>query len=197
MLLASEHDIRVVGEAENGLQALSMAETLKPDVLLLDIRMPEADGLQVLPGLLERSPKTKVLILTGFLDYEFIATALQGGARGYLMKTSKLGELVRAIRAVHAGEIWAERKVLTELLEGLLRRVNHLTRPRSETREALTEREHDVVQWVIQGMTNKEIATKLNISDKTVKTHLSNIFRKLNVSGRLELLLSRLVDQAS
>lgn len=196
MLLAAEDGIQVIGGAADGLQALSMAGTLQPDIMLLDIKMPDVNGLQVLHKLRTTSPRTKALILTGFLDYELIAGALGGGAKGYVMKTAQPPELVKAIRSVQAGEIWAERKVLAVFLEGLLQKVSNLNRPLSEMREALTDREHEVVQWVIQGMTNKQIAARLGISEKTVKTHLSNVFRKLNVSGRIELLLYRLVERA-
>ena len=197
MLLETEADIRVVGEAVDGREAVKQAESLRPDVVLLDILMPDMNGLEVIPKLREKSPESKVLILTGFLEYKFIAAALEDGARGYVVKTTDPRTLAKAIRAVQAGEIWAERKVLTEFLDGLLKRVNNLRRPLPAGQEPLTAREHEIVQWVIQGMKNKEIAGRLSISEKTVKTHLSNIFRKLNVSRRVELLLDRLVDQAN
>ena len=197
MVLESEKDIRVVGEAADGLQALKQVESSKPDVALLDILMPDVSGLDVIPKLREKSPATKVLILTGFLDHKFIAAALQDGARGYVLKTAEPRTLAKAIRAVHAGEMWAERKVLTEFLDGLLKKINQQKRPLLKGQEPLTAREQEIVQWVIQGMRNKEIASRLKISEKTVKTHLSNIFRKLNVSRRVELLLHRLSDRAN
>ncbi len=192
MLLASEEDIRVVGESVDGQEALNGVETLKPDIVLLDIQTPELDGCEVIVRLRAKSPGTKILILARALESSFVAGALRDGAKGCLMKTAKPRELVKAIRAVQDGEMWAERKALTECLEGLLQKVNDLSRPVSVAQEALTGREHEIVQWVSQGMTNKEVATRLSISEKTVKTHVSNIFRKLNISRRLELLL---VDQ--
>jgi len=197
MLLTQESGIQVVGEATQGDEALSLAEALEPDILLLDIRMPKVDGLTVLPKIREKSPRTKVLILSAFFEDDLIIEAMQNGAKGYLLKEATYKDLIKAIYATHAGELWAERKVLTELLESLFQKVNDLHGPLSEPRENLTEREQEIVKWVIHGMTNKEIATQLGISDKTVKTHLSNIFSKLKVSRRLELLLYRIADRTS
>ena len=197
MLLEREEDLQVVGEATDGKQALSMTEALQPDILLLDIRMPEINGLEALPKIRAKSPGTKVLILSGYPEDDFIVEALQLGAKGYLSKTLTRADIVKAIRATHAGELWAERKLLAQTLESLLQKVNSLHEPPTETREALTDREREVVKWVIQGMTNKEIAAQLGISDKTVKSHLSNIFGKLKVSRRLELLLYRIVDHTA
>lgn len=193
--LTQESGIQVVGEATQGDEALSMAEALEPDILLLDIRMPKVDGLTVLPKIREKSPRTKVLILSAFFDDDLIIEAMQNGAKGYLLKDATYKDLIKAICATHAGELWVERKVLTQLLESLFQKVNDLHVPISEIRENLTEREQEIVKWVIHGMTNKEVATQLGISDKTVKTHLSNIFSKLKVSRRLELLLYRIVDR--
>lgn len=197
MLLEREEDLQVVGEATDGNQALSMTEALQPDILLLDIRMPEVNGLDVLPRIRAKSPGTKVLILSGYPEDDFIVEALQLGAKGYLSKTLTRADIVKAIRATYAGELWAERKLLAQTLESLLHRVNSLNEPVPEAVETLTDREREVVKWVIQGMTNKEIAAQLGISDKTVKSHLSNIFGKLKVSRRLELLLYRIVDHTA
>jgi two-component system response regulator DegU len=195
--LTQESGIQVVGEATQGDEALSMAEALEPDILLLDIRMPKVDGLTVLPKIREKSPRTKVLILSAFFDDDLIIEAMQNGAKGYLLKDATYKDLIKAICATHAGELWVERKVLTQLLESLFQKVNDLHVPISEIRENLTEREQEIVKWVIHGMTNKEIAGQLGISDKTVKTHLSNIFSKLKVSRRLELLLYQIADRTA
>jgi len=194
LLLELEEDIQVVGEAADGFQALNMVEALQPNILMLDVRMPELSGIDVLHKIRAKSPGTKVLILSAFVDDDLIVEALQLGAKGYLTKTLTRTDLLKAIRATHAGELWAERRVLTQTLEDLLERVNNLHGSIRDAREILTEREQEVVKWVIQGMTNKEIASQLGISEKTVKTHLSNIFSKLNVSKRLQLLLYRIVD---
>ena len=195
VLLAQEPAISVVGEAADGLQAISLAEALQPNILLLDIRMPGLGGLDALPQIRKKSPETKVLILSGFSEDEFVVKALQLGAKGYLSKSLTHTDLVKAIRATYAGEIWAERKALTEVLESLCQKTQEMSWPLSEMQEALTDREQEIVRWVIQGMTNKEIAARLGISDKTVKSHLSNIFSKLKISRRLQLALYRIVEQ--
>jgi DNA-binding NarL/FixJ family response regulator len=194
MLLAHVHDFEVIGEAVDGLQAISMAEALQPDILLLDTQMPGLGSLEALPQIRKKSPRTHVLILSGFSEDESMGKALQLGAKGYLSISLSHKDLIRAIRATHAGEIWAERKVLTEVLESLRQKVQKINLPLSEMQETLTDREHEIVEWVIQGMTNKEIAVRLGISDKTVKTHLSNIFSKLKISRRLQLVLNRIVE---
>lgn len=193
LLLAQEEDMQVVGEAADGLQAIALTETLQPDILLLDVKMPALGGIEALPKIYKHSPGTKVLILSGFSEDEFMVKALQLGAKGYLPKSLTPKELVRAIRATYAGEIWAERKILTEVVESLRQKMQEVNPPLSETQGVLTAREREIVEWVIQGMTNKEIAVRLGISDKTVKTHLSNIFSKLKVGRRLELALHRVV----
>lgn len=195
MLLAQEPAISVVGEAADGLQAIRLAEALQPDILLLDIRMPGLGGIEALPQIREKSPGTKVLILSGFSEGELMIQALQLGAKGYLSKLLTHRDLIKAIRATYVGEVWAERKVLSEVLESLRQKMQEKNLPLSDMQETLTDREHEIVKWVIQGMTNKEIATRLGISDKTVKTHLSNIFNKLKISRRLQLVLHRIVEQ--
>ncbi len=187
LLLAQQEDIQLIGEAADGLQALRMAEALQPDILLLDVQMPKAGGLEILPNIRARSPRTNVLILSGVLEDAFIVEALQQGAMGYLLKTATHADLVKAIRTTHAGELWAQRKVLTQVLEHLRQKIRELQGPPLELRETLTDREREIVIWVMQGMLNKEIAMQLGISEKTVKAHLRNIFRKLKVSRRAQL----------
>ncbi len=196
MLLAQDNRILVVGEAADGLQALSLTGSLQPDILLLDVQMPEVGGLEVLPRIRAKCPLTKILILSGFPDDQLIARALELGANGYLLKTLTHKDLLKAIHATYAGEVWAERRVLTQTLESLRKKVHHLHGPLAETRENLTDREEEVVSWVMQSKTNKEIAAQLGISESTVKTHVSNIFNKLHVSRRLQLLLYRIADHA-
>jgi NarL family two-component system response regulator LiaR len=117
------------------------------------------------------------------------------GAKGCLSKSLSHKDLVKAIRVTYAGEIWARRKVLAETLESLRQKTQEMNLSLSEMQGALTDREQEIVRWVIQGMTNKEIAARLGISDKTVKTHLSNVFSKLKISRRLQLILYRIVEQ--
>lgn len=184
MFLAQEEDIQVVGEATDDLHAIGMTEALQPDILLLDVKIPALGGIETLPKIREKSPGTKVLILSEFSEAEFMVKVLQLGAKGYLSNSLAPKDLVKAIRATEAGEIWAERKVVTEALESLRQKVQAMNLLPSEIQEVLTDREYEISKWVIQGMTNKEIAAQLGISDKTVKTHLSNIFNKLKISRR-------------
>lgn len=195
LVLAQEDSIQVVGEATDGTQALVMTEALRPDILLLNVRLPEINGLDALPQIRAKSPGTKVLILPGAPEDDFIVKALQHGAKGFLSKTLTRAEIVKAIRVTHAGELWAERKMLAQTLDSLLQKVNAVAPPQAH--ETLTEREREIVKWVIEGMTNKEIAAQLGISDNTVKTHLGNIFGKLKISHRLQLLPSQIVDRTA
>lgn len=179
--------MQVIGGAADGLQALHLAEALQPDILLLDVQMPKVGRLEILSNIRARSPRTNVLILSGVLEDAFIAEALLQGAMGYLLKTATQADLVKAIRTTHAGELWAQRKVLTQVLEHVRQRIRELQGPPLELQETLSDREREIVKWVMQGMLNKEIATQLGISEKTVKAHLRNIFRKLKVSRRAQL----------
>lgn len=194
MLLAQEHDIEVIGEAADGLQAIGMAEALQPDILLLDVQLPGLGGLEALPQIRKKSPLTHVLILFGSCEDEFMSNALRLGARGLLSTSLSHKDIIRAIRAAHAGELWAERKLMAEVLESLRQKVQEVDQPLSEMQASLTDREQEIVKWVIHGMTNKAIAAQLGISDKTVKAHLSNIFSKLKISRRLQLALHRIVE---
>ncbi|HWQ69107.1 MAG TPA: response regulator transcription factor [Patescibacteria group bacterium] len=195
LLLGQQHDIQIVGEAADSLQAISMAEALQPDILLLDAQLPGLGSLEALSRIRKKSPETDVLILSGSPEDGLISDALQLGAKGYLSKSLGSKDVLRALRAIHAGEIWAERKVLAEMLEKLRKKTQEVDPSLPEMQVTLTERQREIVRWVIQGMTNKEIADRLGISDKTVKTHLSNIFSKLKISRRLQLVLNRIVEQ--
>jgi DNA-binding NarL/FixJ family response regulator len=140
------------------------------------------------PIIWAKSPRTSILILAEFFEEEFIARALQHSVHGCVLKTAPPMELVKAIRISHAGELWAPRKLLTQVVETLRQRMDELQGSLSELREVLTDREQEVVLWAVQGLTNNAIATQLGISAKTVKTHLQNAFRKLKVSRRGQLL---------
>jgi DNA-binding NarL/FixJ family response regulator len=185
--LAQQEDIQVVGEAADGRQVLSRVEACQPHILVLDVRMPLLGGLEVLPRIHAKSPRTKILLLADDFEEEFIARALQYGVQGCVLKAGIPTEVVKAIRSTHAGELWVARKLLTRVVDSLRQRVDELGGSLPEMPEALTRREQEVVIWVGQGMTNKEIATCLGISEKTVKTHLQKVFRKLKISRRIQL----------
>lgn len=195
MLLAQEPAVAVVGEAAGNLQVISMTEALQPDILLLTVDKAELSALDVIPLIREKSSRTRVLILSRLPEDECMSKALQLGAKGYVSTSLSHKDILKAIQAIHAGEIWAGRKVLAEVLESLRQKTQEMNLPLSEMQETLTEREQEIVRWVIQGMTNKEIAARLGISDKTVKSHLSNVFSKLKISRRLELALYRIAEQ--
>jgi DNA-binding NarL/FixJ family response regulator len=162
-------------------------KTLQPDILLLDVEMPTTGGLELLGKIRGKSPKTKICLLADCFEEDIIIGALQRGAQGYLLKTAAPTELIKAIHTTHAGELWAPRKLLTQVLENLRRTVNELQGTPSQIQETLTDREQEVVTWAVQGLTNKEIAARLGVSETTVKTHLQNIFRKLKVRRRVQL----------
>ncbi len=185
--LAQQKDIQVVGEAMDGRQMLNRVAALQPHILLLDLQMPKMSGLEVLPKIRVKSPGTKILIRADYFEEDFIARALQDGVHGCMLKTAPPTELVKVIRTTHAGEFWVQRRLLTRVVENLRHRVDELEGCPSELRDVLSNREQEVVIWAVQGMTNKEIAAQLGISAKTVKTHLQNVFRKLNVRRRVQL----------
>jgi DNA-binding NarL/FixJ family response regulator len=192
LVLGPQDDLQIVGEAADGPQALRLVEALHPDLLLLDLELPEAGGLALLPQLQALSPTTSTLLLAGRLDDALIVEALQHGAKGYLPKTATPDQLLKAIRTIAAGELWVRRVLLTQVVERWRHLVQAQHGPLAVRRGILTAREHEIVRGVQQGLTNKEIATQLGISDKTVKTHLSAIFRKLQVRRRVQLLRTSL-----
>ena len=187
--LQKEDNIRIVGEASNGLQTIDVISELKPDVVLLDIIMPEVDGINVLPAIKEKSPKTKALMLTAAKDEAMIFKALKAGAKGYLLKDMSISDLIKAIQTVHRGELWVERKLMARFIEGEVTAESGREDRVEKSKEVLTPREKEVLSILLTGSTNKEIAQILFISEKTVKSHLNSIFRKLNVTRRLQAIL--------
>jgi len=190
-LLAHEADMVVVGEATDGREALDLAERLQPSLILLDVVMPKAIGLEGLSRLRTKSPGTKVLILSAYSGDEYVAEALMYGGKGYILKTAHPDELIKAIRITHSGDLWAGRRVVAKTLEGLLQKVHPEEDLLQDLRDELTGREREVMKWVVLGQRNKEIARQLGISEETVKTHLRNIFRKLQITRRSQLILQR------
>ena len=189
MILREEKDIEIVGEAVNGLQTINVVNDLKPDVVLLDIKMPEMDGIQVIPPIRQKSPNTKALMLTAAMDEAKIFKSLKAGAKGYLSKDASVCDLTKAIKAVHQGELWIERKLMSRFFDHEAIADSQGANSRGKTKEGLTPREQEVLGLLTTGCTNKEIAQDLFISEKTVKTHLNSIFRKLKVTRRLQAIL--------
>lgn len=176
-----QDDFEVIGEASNGHQAVQMAKEKRPDVVLMDLFMPELDGLSALRAL--KGTGIRVIMLTSFLDAEKALTAIEEGALGFLTKDIQPADLVDAIRAVHRGEP----RLHPEVMKRLMTRTLHPTPPHGK--ELLTPRELDVLRALAQGLTNREIAEKLVISETTVKTHISSILSKLQLTDRTQAAL--------
>jgi DNA-binding NarL/FixJ family response regulator len=185
-LLATEDDIKIVGEASNGGDCIKMLAKLKPDILLLDLRMPDKDGLAVLEEVNFDQLPTRVVVLTAAEDDRDVVRAMRLGARAVVLKQSATELLVKSIRKVQGGEIWLDNRMTAEVMKVFSKSANG--GPRRE-KPLLSDREKEIVQLVAQGYRNKEIGERLFISEQTVKNHLHNIFDKLGVSDRLELAL--------
>ena len=182
--LELQDDIIVVGEADNGLTAVEMARQLEPDVVLMDLVMPHLDGITATRQIKSSNAHIRVIALTSFTEDDKVFPALQAGASSYLLKDVSPDDLVQAIRAVHRGETPLHPDIARKLVE----QVAHQAAPTREAQaDQLTEREREVVRLVAQGRSNSEIAQALVISDKTVKTHVSNILSKLELQDRTQL----------
>jgi DNA-binding NarL/FixJ family response regulator len=191
-LLALEDDIKVVGEASDGRQVLELMQELEPDILLLDLRMPNLDGLSVLQSLQQSGRRTRVIVLTASEDKNEFVQAMKLGCSGIVLKQTATELIVKSIRKVHSGEIWLDSHTTAAVMrqfaapgDALGGAINGKGRERSP----LSAREREIVALVAQGYKNKEMAEKMFISEQTVKNHLHNIFDKLGVSDRLELAL--------
>ncbi|MFN8447740.1 MAG: response regulator transcription factor [Anaerolineae bacterium] len=187
--LLSRPGIEVVGEAENGAAAVELAKTLQPDVLLLDIRMKDSDGLQALPQIKAASPRTSVIMLTTYANPGYLARAISGGAAGYLSKETNPEQIVRAVRAAATGEELFDRALLEAALVQAVDASVPTPEPLEMPVEPLSERELDVLRLMVHGMSNLVIAETLNISVPTVKTHVQHILQKLHVSDRTQAAL--------
>ena len=183
-LLATEPDIEVVGEAKDGRDAVEEARRLQPDVILMDLVMPGMDGLEAIRHITAHQPETRILVLTSFAGDDKVFPAIRAGALGYLLKDSGPEELVQAIHQVYRGKSSVHPTVARRLLQEL----SHPSGRGSE-RESLTEREVEVLQLVAQGQSNRQISHQLAISEATVRTHVSNILAKLNLSSRTQAAL--------
>lgn len=189
LILAREEKIAVVGEASEGQKTVELAGRLKPDVALLDITMPLMSGIEVILPIRQISPKTKPLMLTASQDEAKIFSALKAGARGYLSRNTSPCDLIKAIRSVHQGDMWVERKLIARYFEKETHANSPVRVQEDMAMPPFTPREHEILLCLAKGCTNKEIAEALFISEKTVKSHLTKIFRKLNVPGRFQAIL--------
>ncbi len=180
-MLERQDDFEVVGRASNGLEAVERVPALQPDVILMDLRMPELDGVEAMRRIHSERPETRFIVLTTYDSDQYIFDAIEAGAKGYLLKDTSREELFEAVRAVHRGESGIEPGVAARVLD----RFAQLSREEAQA-PLLSEREMEVLQLMAKGSANKQIALSLSISDSTVKTHVANIFQKLDVSGRTE-----------
>jgi len=187
-LLEPEEDLVIVGEAGNGMEAILLLEKLQPDVLLLDLKMPVMDGLDVLNEISKRKLRTRAILMMTDTDREKAVRAVRLGARGIVFKDADANLLVKSIRKVHEGEVWIDNPILSQALETLVSKPAQPPLP-GERRNRLSNREMEVVRCVAMGMRNKEVADKLGVSEATVKNHLTSVYAKLGVSDRLELIL--------
>lgn len=183
-LIATEADMALVGEAEDGVEAVLKARALHPDVILMDLAMPRKDGIEALQEIKQENPNARILVITSFAEDEKVFPAIKAGAQGYLLKDSSPQELVQAIRDVSRGESSLDPAIARKLLREL-----HRPTPSTPTGEVLTEREVEVVKLLAQGLSNGEIAERLIITERTVRSHVGSILAKLHVANRTQAAL--------
>ncbi|HET9496367.1 MAG TPA: response regulator transcription factor [Chloroflexia bacterium] len=178
--LETHSDIEVMAEASNGSEAVEVAREKLPDIVLMDLVMPVMDGVEATRAVTAASPSTRVIVLTSFSEDEKVFASIKAGAQGYLMKDVLPSELVRAIRTVHRGEAQLDPEIARKLMQ-------EFTNPQPTTpKHDLTDRELEVLRLIAQGKSNKDISDELVLSEKTVKTHVSNILQKLHLSDRTQ-----------
>ncbi|WP_431902426.1 response regulator [Nonomuraea sp. bgisy101] len=187
MVLSGEPDIEVVGEASDGVEALGLVARTRPDVVLIDVRMPRMDGLEASRQLVREHPQSKVIVLTTFDEDEHVAAALRAGVSGFLLKVAPPEDLIEAVRTVAAGGGLLDPAVTLRVIAAFAGQPDPTrVTSRAAELESLTGRETDVLKLLAQGLTNTQIAARLYLGEATVKTHLSRILMKLNVTTRVQ-----------
>jgi two-component system response regulator NreC len=187
LVVAQQSDFQVAGEAENGRQAVSLAEQLKPDVVVMDIKMPDLNGIEACRQIRDTLPETQVVMLSMHSDEAYVLRALKAGARAYLLKDSAEADLARAIRAAVDGKSFFSPAVGKVLLEDYMRKLQRTGA--EDSYELLSPREREILQLVAEGKSSKEIANLLNLSVYTVETHRAKLMQKLNLRSMPELIL--------
>lgn len=178
--------ITVVGEAENGVQAVQLAEKMQPDIVLLDLVMPQMDGIQAMAKILACSSASRIIILTSFGEEDKVLPAIRAGAQGYLLKDIPPDQLAHAIREVHLGNVQLHPEAAKQLMAAVAAQEVSMNQFVTGSHGELTEREQEVLARIADGLSNREIADKMFISEKTVKTHVSNILGKLHLEDRTQ-----------
>jgi DNA-binding NarL/FixJ family response regulator len=192
MVIDSQPDLEVIGEASNGREAVDAARRLEPDVILMDVRMPESDGVRATRTIVESGAASRIIILTTFDLDEYVYAALRAGASGFLLKDAQPAELLAAIRAVASGDAVVSPRVTRRLLSQHAHRLPAAGSPEPAERALLaqlTAREHEVLLEVARGLTNAEIASRLVLSEATVKTHVGRILSKLDLRDRVQIVV--------
>ncbi|MGA5677879.1 response regulator [Bacillus bombysepticus] len=181
--LSTQPDIEVVGEAENGRKGSELALQLRPDIILMDLVMDEMDGVEATRAIIQEWPEAKIVVITSFLDDEKLYPVIEAGATSYLLKTSRASDIADAVRATYDGETVLEPKVTGKMMSRMRQKKEQ------PLHDDLTEREFEILLLIAEGKSNQEIADELFIALKTVKTHVSNILNKLNVSDRTQAVI--------
>lgn len=183
-LINAEENLEVIGEATSGAEVIESVQSLHPDIVLMDIGMPGNENLEALKQTVNVAPKTRVLILTMHEDLALMQECLRSGASGYIIKRAAESELVDAINAVHKGIIYVHPSLMRALVETQSKRSSHVT----PDPDQLTPREIEILRYIVQGYSNRQVAEELHISMRTVETHRANLMEKLNLHNRLELI---------
>jgi DNA-binding NarL/FixJ family response regulator len=186
-LLTGIPDISIIGEASCATELFSELETLKPDLLIMDISLPEVSGIEITKKICKEYPGLKVLILSMYNNEEFIINSLKAGARGYLPKNTSRDELLEAIYTIHRGEEFFGESVSKVMLKSFVKRATNEDQQENRTDAVLTSREIEILKLYVEGLINKEISDKLDISIRTVETHKNHIMRKLGLKSTVEL----------
>jgi NarL family two-component system response regulator LiaR len=183
-LISTEPGMEVIGEAKNGIEAIELADTLQPDVILMDLLMPKKDGIEASEEIKKRNPEARILVLTSFAEDKRVFAAIKAGAQGYLMKDSSPQTILKAIYEVHNGETSISPRIAQKLIHELQRKSDS-----PPTEEPLTAREMEVLKLIAKGLSNQKIAEELVISEPTARTHVTNILGKLHLANRTQAAL--------
>ncbi|MEW6127460.1 MAG: response regulator transcription factor [Acidobacteriota bacterium] len=183
-LVNAQPDMRVIGEANHGYEAIQAVKNLQPDIIIMDVTMPKLNGLEATKKLKQICPQVKILTLTRHAEAGFIQQLLRAGAEGYVLKQSASAELIRAIRALGAGNNYLDPAITGKVMTGYAGKEVKIS---VDPKNAISDREEEIIRLVAWGYSNKEIANRLEISVKTVETHKTNIMKKLNFRGRIDM----------